>query len=730
MSNINIKNVIYFYPGDEPKPIEEVKKKKQEDWCYSDYLTDACAHNKYNLVKIFKYNVSYVLHGDIININDTNTGISISLTKDNVKDTVIFQGQSNDDINSGYITLLNTLENYGFLLFNTINEIEMASNKIFSANLLKIYNVPQPNYIYVNKNTIINYDTGEINKSFFDLLKTLYDNNVSINSEQQKTQYVVKTLRGSLGIGVFICYEEELLSILQTIFKLNENAELMIQEFCENDGDIRVHAFSLDCKNYEILGVMKRNQIKGDFRSNVSLGATTNDYDLTDKQRELIINAAKATQCKWVGIDLLHTKDDRDLIIEYNSSPGVEGISQQLKQNMFNIIFDKIREFNGHAEETQPETDGPTVDMPDESSSIVYDNIIKEVNYELEEMITEDINMDGVSTYKNENYFIKNIVLIAKSTDIKTNDGAAYVNAVCEKNGMNAYCFKAMDTDCETVEDGVRIFDENNEVTLTKENVKDTIVITRSSIIYYELAIKTCLKLESMGFIVFNPIDTCLTANNKLKMCELFKSYNIPSPRFVWVNWHDVRNGKDALDEKLKEIYEKPNDKSKYVCKILDGHGGKGVFKCDGSTIFGILQTIFHLDKEHKIVIQEFCDCDGGDFRVHVLTTKNGQKIMAAMKRDQLTNDFRSNVSLGASTELVDLTQEQKEIAYRVASISKMPWCAVDIMPLKKPSKEKFNNVVLEFNDSPGLGGISHILKKNMINILLDNLDKNDFGIE
>ena len=115
MSNINVKNVIYFYPGDEPKPIEEVKKKKKEDWCYSDYLTDACDHNKYNLIKIYKYNVSYVLNDEIININDTNTNISISLTKENVKDTVIFQGQSNDDINSSYITLLNTFSYRVFL---------------------------------------------------------------------------------------------------------------------------------------------------------------------------------------------------------------------------------------------------------------------------------------------------------------------------------------------------------------------------------------------------------------------------------------------------------------------------------------------------------------------------------------------------------------------------------------------------------------------------------------
>lgn len=705
MPEINIKNVIYFYPGNMPPEYDEVKKKNKDEWTYSDYLTDACHTHNFNLVKIYKYNVSYSLNNGVININNTDEDIFISLTKENIYDTIIFQGQSNDDVDSGYITLLKTLEAYGFLLFNTIDEIEIASNKLFSANLLKLNDIPQPNYIYFNKNTVINHETGEINESFIDLLKTLYDNNTSINAEKTERQYVVKTLKGSLGIGVFICYKEELLGILQTVFKLDENAELMIQEFCENDGDIRVHAFSLDGKNYEILAVMKRNQIKGDFRSNVSLGATTNEYDLTPEQRQLILKTAKITQCKWVGIDLLSTKDGRNLIIEYNSSPGVEGISKQLNHNIFDIIFDKIKE--KYSNKKVKENQAPV-------SNITF--------------INEDLDMKGISTYVTNNKFIKNIILISKSSDPKTNDGAGYVTAVAKKNGINAYCFVAQDVDCNSDEDTIRIFDEDTEVVLTKDNVKDTIIINRSAIIYYEWAIKTCKKLEEMGFLVFNPIDTCLLANNKLKMCEMFKAFDIPAPRFTWANRNDVKGGHEDLDAKLKTIYDKPINESKYVCKILDGHGGKGVFICDGASIYGILQTIFHLDPEHKILIQEYCECDGGDLRVHVLTTANGQKIMAAMKRDQLSDDFRSNVSLGADTELIELTQEQRDIAYRVASAAKMPWCAVDIMALKKPSLDGHTNVVLEFNDSPGLSGISHILKKNMINILLDNITQDDLG--
>jgi signal peptidase I len=90
---------------------------------------------------------------------------------------------------------------------------------------------------------------------------------------------------------------------------------------------------------------MKRNKIDGDFRSNVSLGASTQEIDLTDEQKEIILNTARVSGCRWVGVDLMDCEDGSQVVIEYNSSPGVQGISQQIKQNMFDIILDKITEY-------------------------------------------------------------------------------------------------------------------------------------------------------------------------------------------------------------------------------------------------------------------------------------------------------------------------------------------------------------------------------------------------
>ena len=94
------------------------------------------------------------------------------------------------------------------------------------------------------------------------------------------------------------------------------------------------------------------------------------------------------------------------------------------------------------------------------------------------------------------------------------------------------------------------------------------------------------------------------------------------------------------------------------------------------------------------------------------------------MKRVKLGGDFRSNVSLGAEAEPVKLTPEQEQIALRTAMLAKLRWCAVDIMPLVKGSnKELGDNVVLEINASPGTAGISDVIKKNFVNVLVNELN-------
>lgn len=346
-TKLEIKNVICFYVGETDSSIstyEELKKKKESDWSYQDYLVDACGKEDYNLMFVNKDKIEYTYAEDVISIYDIASDRRFSLNKENTHDTVIFQGQANEHVDSVYTGLMKAMEYMGFLMFNTIDEIKIASDKFLSSNLLSSHDIPQPHYAIVNK-TMVEDEYGIPRESFKDILDSIYNNEPNISDESLSRQYVVKTLGGSLGIGVFICNDSEILPILQTLFTIKEDLELIIQEYCENTGDIRVHMFSVDGASYEVLAAMKRNKIDGDFRSNVSLGATTDKYELSDEQKEIVMKVARLSGCRWVGVDLMECKDGRNVVIEYNSSPGVQGISQQIGKNMFSIVFKKINDY-------------------------------------------------------------------------------------------------------------------------------------------------------------------------------------------------------------------------------------------------------------------------------------------------------------------------------------------------------------------------------------------------
>ena len=193
----------------------------------------------------------------------------------------------------------------------------------------------------------------------------------------------------------------------------------------------------------------------------------------------------------------------------------------------------------------------------------------------------------------------------------------------------------------------------------------------------------------------------------------------------------DILYDEKVFNESMKQVYpewdEKDTDKNEklqFVMKILDGHGGTGVSLLDGKRIIAVLQTIFAIDPERRLILQKKEEADGGDIRVHVLTLRNKQVILACMKRVKISGDFRSNVSLGATAEPVKLSPEQEQIALKTAQLSHLPWCAVDIMPLVKGSNPEIgDNVVLEINASPGTDGISDVIKENFISILLNELD-------
>ena len=296
---------------------------------------------------------------------------------------------------------------------------------------------------------------------------------------------------------------------------------------------------------------------------------------------------------------------------------------------------------------------------------------------------------------------------------------------------------------CENVEladngKTLTISDSDEKMVIKDESNVDTLVFARLSVQNEEKCEHIVRLLQDRGLLVLNPIEPSAVACNKYETAVLLQKNDIPQPNFALMT-KDILYDEKLYEKAMKSIYKEwdihntdKNEKLPVVIKILDGHGGTGVALVDGKKMYAILQLIFAVSPEHNILIQKKEEGDGGDIRVHVLTLRDKQIILGAMKRVKIGGDFRSNVSLGAEAEPIKLTKEQEQLALKTALVSGLPWCAVDIMPLVKGSnKELGDNVILEINASPGTAGISEVLKFNFVNILLNELtDPSSFYIQ
>lgn len=399
--------------------------------------------------------------------------------------------------------------------------------------------------------------------------------------------------------------------------------------------------------------------------------------------------------------------------------------------NDFNTVEELLEYYNIKKDNVVLEDDKNLPEDEEEPSKVINDDK-KEVIY---------ADLKGI----NKNIF-KHLLIFTNDKDPKNNKTLKNIYDAVDNLKKDKceiipeiHVFEATDIDFDDEDhDNFTITDGDETFVIKEESNIDTLIFSRLGVQEEAQCEHIVEILQDRGFLVLNPVKYSALACNKYESAVLFDKGDIPQPRFSLMTknvLYDEKLYEEAMQSLYPEWDVKDSDKNKdymVVMKILDGHGGTGVALIDGKRIYAILQLIFAVDPEVEILLQKKEEADGGDIRVHVLTLRDKQVILAAMKRVKIGGDFRSNVSLGAEAEPVKLTPEQEQIALKTAQLSKLPWCAVDIMPLVKGSnKEVGDNVVLEINASPGTAGISEVIKTNFVNILLNELtDPNVFYLQ
>ena len=216
-----------------------------------------------------------------------------------------------------WMDIISSLEKHSVCVINSRQTINICTDKYRTALRLSDYGIRQP------KTTLIN--DPEKSALAFDKLDT-------------QMPVIMKTLRGSKGVGVlFIESEKALDSIVQLIYKQDEDTDLLLQEYIKTDYDVRVLVLG-----GKVLATMKRPVIEGDFRSNVSQGSKPEKLKLTELEIEESLKAAKAVNGLWTAVDFIPSKNrekEPPFVIEVNSSPGTEGMEEASGQNISKEII-------------------------------------------------------------------------------------------------------------------------------------------------------------------------------------------------------------------------------------------------------------------------------------------------------------------------------------------------------------------------------------------------------
>ena len=151
------------------------------------------------------------------------------------------------------------------------------------------------------------------------------------------TPVIIKLLEGTQGLGVVLAETKNAAeSVLEAFNGLQ--ARVIVQEFIKEAKGADIRALVVDG---QVIGAMKRQGKEGEFRSNLHRGGTANIIKLDADELKLAMNASKALKLPVCGVDMLQSARG-PLLLEVNSTPGLEGIETATGKNVAALIYDYI----------------------------------------------------------------------------------------------------------------------------------------------------------------------------------------------------------------------------------------------------------------------------------------------------------------------------------------------------------------------------------------------------
>lgn len=148
---------------------------------------------------------------------------------------------------------------------------------------------------------------------------------------------IIKLLESTQGTGIVLAETNKAAESVIGAFK-SLKANILVQEFIEesNGKDLRLFVIGDRVK-----AAMQRSAMEGEFRANVHLGGITEKVKITPEERAIAIKAAKVMGLDVAGVDIIRS-DTGPMVLEINSSPGLEGIEKITGKDIAAMMIENI----------------------------------------------------------------------------------------------------------------------------------------------------------------------------------------------------------------------------------------------------------------------------------------------------------------------------------------------------------------------------------------------------
>ena len=223
-----------------------------------------------------------------------------------------------------------------------------------------------------------------------------------------------------------------------------------------------------------------------------------------------------------------------------------------------------------------------------------------------------------------------------------------------------------------------------------------------ASITFYGTAVLR--QFEMMGVYPLNESVAITRSRDKLRALQLLsrKGIGLPITGFA--------RSPDDIEDLIKMVGGAP-----LVIKLLEGTQGIGVVLAETTKAAESVIEAF-MGLKANILVQEYIsEAEGSDIRCFVI----GDRVVAAMKRQAMEGEFRSNLHRGGTASQIKITPEERSTAVRAARIMGLNVCGVDVL------RSDHGPLVMEVNSSPGLEGVETATDKDIAGMVFEFIEKN-----